>query len=369
MAPLILSADDHVDMSTLPPDLFQSRLAPRWREAGPKVVQGPDSMVWEAEGRVLGLSGTRHNTVGMAYATTRAGREEDGFRPSTPALRLADMDVDGIYAQVIYGPPLGFPLQDPALQSATLSAFNDWSAEFNSHAPERLCVLPILPVQDPSDATEELQRVAALGHRGAMFHVFQATPLPWDAAWDPLWSAAEETGLPISIHLGGGMSLLKRQPGSWVMAAIATVSPLQLDEAFAGFVLGGTLDRHPRMKLVLTESGIGWLPYFLERLDLQYHKYFTAGYLKDGLLSRLPSEIFHQQGMATFEEDRTGVSLIPRIGEDNVMWASDYPHPDSTFPNSRLEIEEAFAGLPESVKRKATRDNCAALYGFKLPPN
>src|SRR5262245_6188578 len=198
MPETILSADDHVDLSTFPPDLWQARLDPKWRDDGPKVVQGPTSMVWQAEGNVLGLSGTRVNTVGMPYATTRAGRDEDGFRPSTPALRLADMDLDGIYAQVIYGPPPGFVLQNPALEVAVHRAFNDWAAEFNAHAPDRLCVLPILPVVDAEAAAAELERIARLGHRGAMFQVFRARPPIWESAWDRLWSVAEEIDRPIS---------------------------------------------------------------------------------------------------------------------------------------------------------------------------
>jgi predicted TIM-barrel fold metal-dependent hydrolase len=268
---------------------------------------------------------------------------------------------------VIYGPPPGFVLENPRLEVAVHRAFNDWAIEFNGYAPERLCVLPILPVIDVEAATVELARVAALGHRGAMFQAFRAQPPIWDAAWDRLWSVAEQTELPISIHLGGGISLLERRPGTWLMAGIATVSPLQLDEAFAAITLSGLLDRHKRLTLVLTESGLGWLPYMLERLDIQHRKYFLDGHLGDFQLERTPSQMFRDQMYATFEEDRFGVRAIPEIGADNVMWASDYPHPDSTFPHSRREIEEAFAGQPERIKTKATRDNCARLYKFRLP--
>src|SRR5262245_3158626 len=167
----ILSADDHVDTSTLPPDLFQSRLAPQWRELGPKVVQGPAGKVWEAEGKIWGASGSRNMSGAMPLATTRAGREEDGCRPSTPKLRLEDMDLDGIHAQVIYGSPVAFPVENQDLQGAVLTAFNDWAIEFNSFAPDRLCVLPILPWHNPTATAAELHRVARLGHRGAMFQV------------------------------------------------------------------------------------------------------------------------------------------------------------------------------------------------------
>jgi predicted TIM-barrel fold metal-dependent hydrolase len=365
MKEVIISADDHMDLSTLPQDLFAKRLAPRWRELGPKVVQGPESLVWAAEGKTLGISGKRPPSA-VPYATNRAGREDDGFRPSTPALRLEDMDLDGIQAEVIYGPPLGFPLENAELKAAVLAAFNDWAAEFNRHAPDRLCVLPMLPVHDPAATAAELERVAELGHRGALFNAFQCAKPTWDRAWDPLWAAAADRSLPISLHLGGGMSMLKSQTGSWITAAVATVSPMQLDEALAALVLGGVLDRNPGLKIVLAESGIGWIPYVVERMDLEYNKHFVHGNVKDMTLDRLPSAIFRDQVFVTFEEDRLGARMIPLIGEDNVMWASDYPHPDSTFPNSRKEIAAAFAGLPDSVREKATRETCARLYHFPL---
>lgn len=361
----IMSADDHMDLSTLPRDLFERHIEPKWRERGPKVVQGPESLVWQVDGKTLGHSGKRPASA-VAYATVRAGREDDGFRPSTPGLRLADMDLDGVHAQVIYGPPLGFQIEDPALKSAVLLAYNNWAAEFNGHSPERLCILADLPVSDPEETERELRRVVALGHRGALFNVFQAAKPVWDRAWDRVWDAAEEIGTPISFHLGGGASMLKSAPGSWITAAWATVAPMQLDEATAAMVLGGVLDRHPKLTLVLAESGIGWIPYFVERMDLEYRKHFLGGNVRDLTLSRLPSEIFREQVFATFEEDRLGAKFMSITGEENVMWASDYPHPDSTFPHSREEIEAAFLGLSESLKLKATRDNCATLYRFEV---
>src|SRR5262249_15202246 len=150
---------------------------------------------------------------------------------------------------------------------------NDWAAEFNAHAPDRLCVLPILPVVDAEAATAEMERIARLGHRGAMFQVFRARPPIWESAWDRLWSVAEEIDRPIIVHLGGGISLRERKPARWLMAGVATVPPMQLEGAFAAIPLSGLLDRHKRLKLVLTESGLGWLPYMTERLDIQHRKY------------------------------------------------------------------------------------------------
>src|SRR5262245_43103440 len=164
MTPSFYSADDHLDLNHLPPDLFMARLPARWRAEGPKVVENAGGAFWEAEGVQLGFSGRRpRNARQHAGAIARAGLEDDGFRASTPALRLADMDMDGIEAEVIYGPARGFPLRDPELKAAVLGAYNDWGAEFSSAAPDRLSVLAILPVHAPAAAAAELRRVAGIG--------------------------------------------------------------------------------------------------------------------------------------------------------------------------------------------------------------
>src|SRR5207248_3984652 len=139
-------------------------------------------------------------------AIGRAGIEDDGFRAGTPKLRLEDMDRDGLWVSVIYGPlSLGFPIADPELQSVCYGAWNDWAVrEFNAVAPDRLCVLAFLPGHSPEAAAAELERSAELGHRGAIIDVFAVDV--GDPAWDRLWAAADHTGLPISFHLKGGTS-------------------------------------------------------------------------------------------------------------------------------------------------------------------
>ena len=355
----LYSCDDHLDLWTLPRELWQARLPERLRERGPRVKDEGEQSWWLCDGAVMGPSvGPR---LSQYNAIRRAGIEDDGFRASTPALRLQDMDRDGIWASVIYGPSiLGLPIRDPELKAACLRAYNDWTAEFNAHDRARLSALPWLPVNGPSEAAAELARAAALGHRGAIVSPFEFSV--GDPAWDPLWSAAEETGLPLSFHIGGGLTATKPVVGSWQMAAFSACAPLQLDEALAAMIYSGALERHPKLRLVLAESGIGWVPYFVGRLDQAAEKH--CGRAQDYKLKAKPSDIFRRQVWATFEEEPLGPKLIPLLGPDNFMWASDYPHPDSTFPNSRHAIAEAFAGLDGGIVRKVTAENCARLYGF-----
>ena len=363
-ATALYSCDDHLDLRALPPDLWQSRLPQDQRERGPRVVSRDDESVWVCEGRVLGGSGRPANSTlaKSLSAIGRAGIEDDGYRPGNPKLRIEDMDLDGLWASVIYGPlALGFPISDPTLQSACYAAWNDWAVEeFNAVAPDRLCVLGFLPAHSPDAAAGELERCAQLGHRGAIVDVFSVDL--GDPAWDKLWATAQDTGLPLSFHLkDGSWSNLSYRMGKWQSAAFASVLPLQLDEPLATMIFSGALERHPGLTLVLAESGLGWLPYFLARMDAEWRA------LKDKLdyaPTTAPSELFRNQVMATFEEDELAAQVVPVVGADSCMWASDYPHTDSTFPNSRDAIEETLGPLPAADRRKITATNCARLYGF-----
>ncbi len=361
MAPAatLYSCDDHLDLWNLPPRLWEERLPRALRERGPRVVESGGAAWWTCDGAILRPSGMR---VMKDYsAITRAGIEDDGHRAADPTLRLSDMDRDGVWASVIYGPSLfGLPIADPALKAACLAAYNDWADEFNAHAHDRLAVLAVLPTHAVDAAVAELERVAKMGHRGAIISPFELRCS--DPEWDRLWSAAEDTGLPISFHIGGGTSQVRVAPGSWELAAFSAVGPIQLDEPLAMMIYSGALERHPRMRLVLAESGIGWLPYFVARMDAAGEKHVPRA--TDYRLRARPSEIFRRQVYATFEEEPLGPQLLPLLGPDNFMWASDYPHPDSTFPHSRRAIAEAFAGLDDAFVRRVTIENCARLYRF-----
>lgn len=365
-ANLVYSCDDHLDLRAVPPDLWERRLTAGDAERGPRVVERDGQRTWVCEDRILGGSGNPRgaSTLTALNAIGRAGIDDDGYRAGTAALRLEDMDRDGLRASVVYGPlSLGLPIYDPTLQRTCYAAWNDWAVEeFNAVDPDRLCALAFLPSASPEDAAAELHRCAEIGHRGAIVDVFEIDA--GDPAWDPLWSAAEETGLPISIHIKDGTSSgLSYRVGKWQSAAFATVLPLQLDEYLAIFLFGGALERHPGLTLVLAESGVGWLPYFLARADMEWRE------LRDKLdyaPKVPPSELFRSQVMATFEEDALGTDLIPLLGADRCMWASDYPHTDSTFPESQRVIAETLGALPAEDVRKLTVTNCAELYRLPL---
>jgi uncharacterized protein len=220
--------------------------------------------------------------------------------------------------------------------------------------------LAFLPSHSAGAAAAELERGAAIGHRGAIVDAFRVDL--GDPAWDRVWAAAEQTGLPISFHINGGISpKLSYLIGKWQSAAYATLLPMQLDEPLATMVFSGALERHPGLRLVLAESGVGWLPYFLTRMDGEWHE------LRDKLddaPSVPPSELVRRQVILTFEQEPLAEQFIPLIGAGSCMWASDYPHTDSTFPHSRRAIEESLGTLDPADVRRITATNCAQLYGF-----
>jgi predicted TIM-barrel fold metal-dependent hydrolase len=364
----VISADDHMDLAYVPPRLWQERVPAEYREHAPKVVQQAAGPMWVKEGQSWAIWGSKradNRKVVFDLAGLPEEPEPGVFRPASPRYRLEDMDRDGVHAQVIYN-FLDWPFADPALKAECMKAYNSWLAEdFCAADRDRLIGLAVLPSHDPVTAVAELDRIHRLGLRGAIFDVFGAARPVFDRVWDPLWAAAAETGVALSVHIGGGCHTLgertARTNGTWLQAARTAINGVQLDEILSALIMSGVTDRHPTLKLVLGESGLGWAPYVLERLDYELQNYGHLGDLPKALTA---TEYFRRQIYLTFQDERLGVRLIPEIGEDNVMWASDYPHADGTFPHSREAVARIFAGVEPRVLRKATRDNAQRLYGI-----
>jgi predicted TIM-barrel fold metal-dependent hydrolase len=373
----VISADDHIDMLWLPKDTWQKRVPAAWRDRAPKVIDGADGPEWVCDGNKWGPWGGRKGAAGAMggrrLALERGGVLEPGvLRPTTTALRLADMDRDGVDATVMYGPIVPLLVKDPELRRICYRGYNDWLAEFCATKPERLVGAGLVPIDDAKSAAEEVRYLKSIGIRTCMFLAASVeTPL-WDDSWEPLWDALDETGIPVGFHLGGGLRTvqfsgpLANHPGN--MGVRVAVSTLQMDEPLAAVIFSGALERHRNLKVVLAETGIGWLPYALERLDDAYAKFIDApaywnahGGLR---ITQRPSAYFKRQIWATFQVDLAGLRLLDAMGDDRVMWASDYPHADSTWPDSPRAIEESFKDVAPAARRRITCLNAKALYGF-----
>jgi uncharacterized protein len=373
----IVSADDHIDMQWLPKDLWQQRVPAAWRERAPRVVDTADGPYWfcgddrwDAWGGRRGAAGAMG---GRRMALERGGVLEPGvLRPTTTALRLADMDRDGVDATVMYGPIVPLLIENPELRRVCYRAYNDWLAEFCATAPERLIGAGLIPIDDPTTAADEVRHLRELRLRTGMFLAASVKEPLWDDAWEPLWQAAAETGIVIGFHLGGGLrTVVWKGPKATHrgnMGVRVAASTLQMDEPLAAVIFSGALERHPGLKIVLAETGIGWLPYMLERLDDTYDKFLDAAEFwkrQGGLaLTMEPSRYFKRQVWATFQTDHAGLRLLDVLGDDRVMWASDYPHADSTWPESQKAIEDNFKDVPAGSRRRILCDNARALYGL-----
>ena len=361
----VLSADSHV---VEPADLWTTRIDKRFRDRAPHVVpevsgiQG-DWFVCE-DLRPFPVSGFAVAGVDPKEFGKSMIKGYDGVRPGAwdPVERIKDQDTDGVSGEVLYT-SLGmmlYGIKDGELRAASFRAYNDWLAEYCSHAPSRLAGVALIPMDDVDVAAAEVERAGSLGLRGGMIWGSPPAGRSYDRPeWDPLWAAAQQAELPLSLHIltasdGSGIeeSLLKSYPSL----------PHRMERGISDLIFGGALERFPRLRIVSAENDIGWIPHFLQRLDHSYERY---RYLERGsVIPEPPSHYFRRQISATFQDDRVGVVTRDFVGVGNLMWASDFPHSDSTWPHSREVIERDFEGVPEEDRRRITADNCAALYGL-----
>jgi predicted TIM-barrel fold metal-dependent hydrolase len=372
----MISADSHINE---PPDLWLERIQPDLVERAPRVVPSDAGDAWQVRpdvaarpvgtSAVAGLRPEQYLVEPVTYKTMRPGSFD-------PVARLEDMDEDGIAAEVLY-PGIGRSLDqfaDPEVRLVCARIYNDWIAAFQDHDPRRLVGLAIIPPLEDGveSAAEELRRSASIGLHGAFLALLGPDSPTSDPSNDPFWAAAAETGLPISLHVGSGkfhlrfgISATSGQSADAPGAREARVAmvPMLLGEQIAMLIFGGVFERHPGLRIVIAESGIGWIPYFLSRLESIYDRH--RHYMRSALSAR-PAEVFREHFFATFQEDVPGLRLRDVIGVANVMWASDYPHTDTTWPHSRQVVERDFAGVPDAERDLITSRNCADLYGIEV---
>ena len=378
MSPHLISCDDHMDLGQLPSDLWTARLPKSLLGRAPHIEERDGQAVWLCDGKVWGSwAGKPLGNEQLARpkplynAFDRGGiADQSARRPAVAELRLADMDRDGVQTQVIFGPIFQISTEDPVLRAACYRVYNDWLMEFCAAAPDRLIGVPMLP-ETPEGATEELLRLAAKGGvRQVNLMIAQIKPKLDDPGWEPLWRALEESGIVLSWHI----TVFLPVPGSRAAGKAASVFENTKGflnnflEPFVDLFAWGILERHPKLKMVMAEAGTGWLPWLVQELDYRHWRLWEAKDFwadKGGLaLETKPSELFKRQIWATFQEDHVAMSLIPFFGEGHLLWASDYPHPDSVWPNSRAAIERQTRDLSPEMRRKLTHDNAAQLYGL-----
>ncbi len=373
-----ISADCHIDLPWLPPDLFTANASPGMKDRMPYVVDGPEGPYWTTKtipslGFACAVGSVGNKVVPgqnrRVDIMAETGLYEDGKkgirRPTDPDRRAQDMDRDGVQAEVIFG-ILGAAsrLRDHEAASEMFRIYNDWLLDFCRHHPDRSIGLACLPYGDIPAAVKEIHRVAQLGLRGMELSCSWDMEPMWHPVWEPLWQAVNEVNLPLHFHTFPSVprDKMDQQKGLTRRAAFFTsVAGFQMNliNIVAAVIGSAVLERYPNIRLSFGESGIGWLPYALDRMDFEWEDRF-----RDLGLKMKPSDYWRRQCKATFQFDRIGTKLIDDIGVETLMWGSDYPHPDGVWPESSKYIAEQFGHLPPDVVHKITCENAGRFYGL-----
>ncbi len=369
---LILSSDSHVFE---PPDLWTTRIDAPFRDRAPRMqrIDGADEIVVEAD-QVLSGIGLISNAGARFEAPetiSGRGRFEDVHRGGyDPDQHLEDMRLDGVAGEILY-PSQGlfyFRLADGALMSAIFRAYNDWLADFCRTDPSRLKGIAMINLDDVQDGIKELERAARMGLAGAMI-----TELPLDdrrydrPEYEPFWAAAQALAMPLSLHTATRRQGKIRGSGPKTLRDASSRATKAFGPAtsMCDMIFSGVFERYPSLTLAIVEFELSWAPHLLDTMDYTYReRHEEAIYrFKDGMR---PSDFFHRNVVLSFQEDAVGIRLRDVIGVDNMMWGSDYPHSESTFPQSRKILAQILAGVPEDERAKIVGGNTARVYRFDV---
>jgi predicted TIM-barrel fold metal-dependent hydrolase len=389
--PPIVDVDAHV---VEPPDVWTSRLPAKYRDIGPRIVyapggdvklvgssyveapgtEGPDVAWWFYEDRQVSLKRYIAAAGVPADEVTMSGVTYEQMRPGCfrQADRLADMTLNGVQAQMCFP---NFPRfcgqlfawgKDKELSLLSVRAYNDWMVEeWCGGSGGRLIPLCIVPLWDVQLAVAEVRRNAARGVRAVAFSEIPAylgLPSIHSRYWDPFFAACAETGTVVCMHIGSGT----KTPQTSDDAPEAVAGTIIFGNSVASlvdFLFSGVLVRFPQLKLMYAEAQIGWIPYVLERADDVWHTHrgWAHGQVN---CPELPSSYYFRQVYSCFFKDPVGVELLDRIGVDNVLFETDYPHQDGTWPRSREAAAQQFGHLPADQIEKIARGNAIRLFGL-----
>ena len=353
MVTRVLSSDSHV---LEPPDLWTTRMQEKFRDRAPRLIHEFNGQTGDFlscpplrpfNPTSLGSAGIPPAELDKfalgGYAVCRPGSWD-------PTERLKDMDHDGLGLEIVY---CGFGMSifshpDDEFQRDAHRAFNDWLNEYCSYAPKRLIPIANISMTDPEEDLKELHRVKQMGFRGIFISNDPLAQRRYDnPMWDTFWSACEEYDMPANVHILTGQVLGAfglTGPEAYrnqISDSVLLLAPSF--KAIVDFCTGGVFDKHPNLKIISVENDIGWVPNFLKRLE----------WYSDRFASRFPNmkenaaKTWRERVWYTFQDDEVGMRCRDLLGSNKLMWGSDYPHFDSTWPNSKAAIARNFAGVPD----------------------
>lgn len=279
-----------------------------------------------------------------------------------PVERIKDMELDGVDAEVLFAGMVMFFYGHPDadFQREMFRAYNDWVAEYQSHDPNRLIGIASISVWDVNLALEEMIRAKKIGLRGVLISANPPEHMRYsDPVWEPFWTEAENLDMPVNLHILTGATGTGLGPD--IIATYMNL-PREISTSIVEMITTGVFERHPKLKIISAENDIGWVAHFLKRLD-HAHNRWGARYPE----MKMPaSEYWRRQVYCTWQDDVAGARTRDLIGVDSLLWASDYPHGDSTWPHSQDVIAVNFKDVPEDEKRKMLRDNMVGIYGIEI---
>jgi predicted TIM-barrel fold metal-dependent hydrolase len=377
----VIDADTHL---TEAHDLWTKRAPAKYSERVPRVKVIDGRPMWVVDGVEMGFAGgggviDRQGGKGRALeALYEWTLDEIHLGAFDPKARIEVMDDSGIWAQICVPNSIGLGgqgisdiVKDPVLRLLCVQIYNDAMAEVQADSGQRLLPMPVLPAWSVEECVAEATRVASLDLRGV-----NMTSDPQDVggpdlanrAWDPLWEVCADLHLPVHFHIGASLTTMTyfgtypwaSQNDDTKLAIGGTLLFIGNARVVTNIILSGMLERHPTLQMVSVESGVGWIPFILEALDYEMSENAPKELEK---LSMLPSEYFKRQFFATFWFEKNNVpALIASVGEDNVLFETDFPHPTCLYPKPLDTVADKMSALTPAVQRKVLGENAAKLY-------
>ncbi|MGE0386056.1 MAG: amidohydrolase family protein [Gammaproteobacteria bacterium] len=367
---ILVSIDDHL---LEPPGMFDRHMPAAYQDRTPRLVRVNGTDAWSFEGRrypliglnaVVGRPREEYGTEALNYDQMRPGCYE-------VAARVDDMNVNGVLAGMCFPTFPGFggttflQVADKAVALAAVRAYNDWHVhEWCGAAPGRFIPLGILPLWDIALVVQEVERLVKLGVHAVTFPdnpSLHKLPSIHSDHWDPFWKVCADNRVVINCHIGTGYQPPHASEDSPVDAWI-TAMPMAIANSAADWTFAPMWRKFPALKMALSEGGIGWIPYLLERADFTYehHHAWTHSNFDSGR----PSEVFKRHIITCFIDDRFGLKNRGDIGLDMITWECDYPHSDCTWPQTPEILARSLEGLPQADIDKVTHLNAMREYSF-----
>ncbi len=380
MVTKIIDVDSHI---LEPGDLWEKNLEPRYRDKGIRLLTNDKGL------EIFQINSRKSLTLaeGIASINAAVGQPQEVlkdrfFKPGTisweegrlmvpgsmdPRDRVKLLDEEGVDATLLY-PTIGLSwevqCEDSQLAAACCRVYNDWLTDFSKPYPGRLLPVAHIPLMDVDEAVKELRRTAKMGMKGVFFNIWPLQGKPLGSAYyDPFWAEAQDLDMPVSIHVtnGGAAPAIRQSPqyagedlSNWFFEVMLSTDVVY---AFTTMLAGGVLERFPKLKIVLLETGCGWIAHWLDRMDEYYERLAW-----DTPMKLKPSEYFARQGFISMEPDeKTVVAMAQIVGAGKIMWASDYPHFEGHM-NAIEGVRNTIKPLPAEAQQQILGENAIELY-------